>query len=125
MGYAIPHGSFTPERRYSLRVQAMRVCHSARAAERRVVALLQRARTWWDRLAQGNIDIAAIAREDQVNDSWVSRVVRLNFLAPPIVQAILNGTQPVSVTAASLRSADIPDAWDEHLAYFGMGPASR
>jgi site-specific DNA recombinase len=34
-----------------------------------LVALLQRARTWWDRLAQGDIDIAAIAREEQVNDS--------------------------------------------------------
>lgn len=90
-----------------------------------LVALLQRARTWWDRLAQGNIDIAAIAREEQVNDSWVSRVVRLNFLAPAIVEAILNGTQPVSVTAASLRSTDIPDAWDEQLAYFGMTAADR
>jgi site-specific DNA recombinase len=90
-----------------------------------LVALLQRARIWWDRLAQGNIDIAAIAREEQVNDSWVSRVVRLNFLAPVIVEAILNGTQPVSVTAASLRSTDIPDAWDEQLAYFGMMGAGR
>lgn len=77
------------------------------------------------RLGQDNIDIAAIAREEQVNDSWVSRVVRLNFLAPPIVEAILNGTQPVSLTAASLRSADVPDAWDEQLAYFGMVPAGR
>jgi DNA invertase Pin-like site-specific DNA recombinase len=90
-----------------------------------LVALLQRARNWWDRLAEGNIEIATIAREEQVNDSWVSRVVRLNFLAPPIVQAILNGTQPVSVTAASLRSADIPDAWDRQLAYFGMVPAGQ
>lgn len=75
-----------------------------------LVALLQRARIWWDRLAEGNIDIAAIAREEQVNDSWVSRVLRLNFLAPAIVEGILKGTQPVSATAASRRSADIPDA---------------
>jgi hypothetical protein len=35
-------------------------------------------------------------------------MVRLNFLAPQIVGAILAGTQPASVNAASLRSADLP-----------------
>jgi len=44
----------------------------------------------------------------------------LNFLAPPIIEAILSGTQPASVNAASLRSADIPAGWDEQLVYFGM-----
>lgn len=61
-----------------------------------------------------------MAREEQVNDSWISRMVRLNFLAPPIVEAILSGTQPIGVTAATLRSANIPNAWDDQLVYFGM-----
>ena len=85
-----------------------------------LVQLLVRAREWWSRLADGETDIATIAREEQVNDSWISRVVRLNFLAPTIVEAILTGTQPIGVTAATLRSANIRTAWDDQLAYFGM-----
>ena len=85
-----------------------------------LVQLLLRARAWWARLATGDIDIATIAREENVNDSWVSRVVRLNFLAPSIIEAIVSGTQPASINATSLRSADIPSGWDDQLAHFGM-----
>jgi hypothetical protein len=106
--------------------RALRLVHSngrpatLATADPGLVQLLARAREWWSRLAEGESDIATIAREEKVNDSWISRVVRLNFLAPAIIEAILSGTQPVGVTAASLRSADIPTAWDEQLAYFGM-----
>lgn len=85
-----------------------------------LVQLLVRAREWWARLSSGEADIATIAREEKINDSWISRVVRLNFLAPVIVDAILSGSQPITVTAATLRAADLPTRWDEQLAYFSM-----
>jgi DNA invertase Pin-like site-specific DNA recombinase len=81
-----------------------------------LVALLRKARTWWLQLQSGEIDITTIARNEKVNDSWVSRVVRLNFLAPAIVDAILAGSQPTTISAASLRSADLPISWDEQKA---------
>lgn len=85
-----------------------------------LVELLRKARNWWQLLQTGTIDIATIARDEQVNDSWVSRLVRLNFLAPPIVEAILAGTQPASVTATSLRTANLPIDWNEQIALFGV-----
>lgn len=85
-----------------------------------LIELLRKGRGWWLQLQTGTIDIATIAREEQVNDSWVSRLVRLNFLAPALVEAILAGTQPASLTAASLRSADLPIAWNEQMAMFGI-----
>jgi len=85
-----------------------------------LIELLRKGRGWWLKLQTGTIDIATIAREEQVNDSWVSRLVRLNFLAPALVEAILAGTQPVSLTAASLRTADLPIAWAEQMAMFGL-----
>ena len=54
-----------------------------------LVELLRKGRGWWDQLQTGTIDIATIAREEEVNDSWLSRIVRLNFLAPALVEAIL------------------------------------
>ena len=83
-----------------------------------LIALLRKARTWWLQLQSGDVDIATIARNEQVNDSWVSRMVRLNFLAPAIVDAILAGTQPTTITAATLRSAELPIGWEEQKALF-------
>ncbi|OHT18543.1 hypothetical protein BHE75_00517 [Sphingomonas haloaromaticamans] len=85
-----------------------------------LVELLRKGRSWWQQLQTGTIDIATIARDEKVNDSWVSRLVRLNFLAPPIVEAILAGTHPASVSATSLRTASLPVDWDEQMALFGM-----
>lgn len=85
-----------------------------------LIALLRKARNWWQQLQTGTSNIATIAREEKVNDSWVSRIVRLNFLAPAIVEAILSGTQPASVSATSLRTAKLPIDWDEQITMFGM-----
>lgn len=85
-----------------------------------LVELLRKARNWWEQLQTGTVDIATIAHQEKVNDSWISRVVRLNFLAPAIVEAILAGTQPAAVSATSLRAANLPIDWDEQIALFGM-----
>jgi hypothetical protein len=42
---------------------------------------------------------------------WISRVLRLNFVAPQIVDAILDGTQPASLTASTLLAAEVPLDW--------------
>ncbi|SCW76456.1 hypothetical protein SAMN02927924_02699 [Sphingobium faniae] len=85
-----------------------------------LIALLRKARNWWQQLQTGTINIATIAHEEKVNDSWISHIVRLNFLAPTIVEAILAGTQPASVSATSLRTASLPIDWDEQIVMFGM-----
>ena len=77
-----------------------------------LVRLLAKARSWWNRIAEGGIEIAALAREEDINPSYVSRVVRLNFLAPALVEDILQGKQPASVSAQSLRLADLPVDWE-------------
>ena len=83
-----------------------------------LVRLLERARTWWKRIAKGGIDIAALAREEDINPSYVSRVVRLNFLAPALVEEILAGKQPASVSAQSLRLSDLPVHWGSQQKLF-------
>jgi hypothetical protein len=99
--------------------RAVRLVHSnglaatAGTADPGLVALLVNARRWWDRIATGEIDIATLAREEGVNDSWMSRVIRINFLSPRIIEAILTGTQPVNVTARWLRCQAISLDWDE------------
>jgi hypothetical protein len=67
-----------------------------------LVKLLVKARGWWAKLASGEMDITALAAAEGANDSYVSRVVRLAFLAPDIVDAILAGKQRASVNATAV-----------------------
>jgi site-specific DNA recombinase len=54
-----------------------------------------------------------VARRDGVGKQYVSRLVRLAFLAPEIVERIVAGRQPPELTAQALRTRrfDIPVDW--------------
>jgi hypothetical protein len=54
--------------------------------------------------------IAEIAATENINESYVGRVLRLTLLAPDIVEAILNGRQPIDITMAVLMRG-YPVGW--------------
>jgi DNA invertase Pin-like site-specific DNA recombinase len=63
--------------------------------------------------------ISEIASREAVNLGDVSRSLQLAFLAPEIVEAILDGRQPVSLTATQLRRLEnLPLCWDEQRVLF-------
>jgi len=81
-----------------------------------LIDVLVEARCQPSKLSGGNSDITALARAESVNDSWVTRVVRLNFLAPELVTAILDGSQPAALNAAALTSSGPPPMrWPEQV----------
>jgi hypothetical protein len=53
--------------------------------------------------------IEEIAEAENINSSYVSRVLRMTLLAPEIVEAILAGRQPESLTMARAMR---PFPWD-------------
>ena len=70
--------------------------------------------------AQG-LSLSAIARRAGANVGDVSRSLQLAFLAPDLVEAILDGTQPVALTAERLkRAGELPLLWDEQRAMLGV-----
>jgi hypothetical protein len=46
----------------------------------------------------------------------VSRSLQLAFLAPDLVETILDGTQPVALTSEQLKRAGLPLLWEEQRA---------
>ena len=115
---ASPTITLTSQVRLTRTGRAVRLIHSnGRAAtagtpDPALVNLLVLARRWWARLATGETDITSLARSEGVNDSWVTRVVRLNFLAPQIVDAVLEGTQPASLSPSALVSTELSLDWN-------------
>jgi hypothetical protein len=68
-----------------------------------MVKALARAFRWRKMLETGKYAaIDEIAASERINSSNVRRVLRLTLLAPDIVEAILDGRQPVELTLAVL-----------------------
>jgi len=63
-----------------------------------------------------------IATHFDVSKGDVSKLIRLAFLAPDIVQSILDGTGPVSLTADRLRRlSELPTCWQAQQRLLGDG----
>ena len=85
---------------------------------RTLIAARSRVADWLDP-AQA-LSVSAIARRDGVDVGDVSRSLQLAFLAPDLVEGILDGTQPLALTAERLkRLGDLPLIWDAQRALLG------
>ena len=81
-----------------------------------LVKALARAFRWRKLLETGvHGTVDEIARAEGINDSYVSRILRLTLLAPDIVEAILDGRQPPALTLARLMKP-FPVAWEDQRA---------
>ena len=81
-----------------------------------MVKALARAFRWRNMLEKRtHSTIVEIATEEQINESYVSRLLRLTLLAPDIVEAIVEGRQPSEVTLAKLMER-LPERWSEQRA---------
>ena len=72
---------------------------------------LARGFRWRKLLETGHFaTIQEIAEAENINPSYISRVLRLTLLAPEIVEAILAGTQPAGLTRAEVMKP-FPLTW--------------
>ncbi|MCB1379515.1 MAG: hypothetical protein KDK89_14285 [Alphaproteobacteria bacterium] len=63
-----------------------------------IVKAIARAHRWKRVLESGEFaSVAELAAAEKINQSYVCRVLRLTLLAPDIVEAILDGRQPVEL----------------------------
>ena len=58
--------------------------------------------------------ILELAAAERINSSYVNRILRLTLLAPDIVEAILEGPQPVEMTLVALMRP-LPRLWQEQV----------
>jgi hypothetical protein len=70
------------------------------------------------------LTVEDIAAAEAINASYVSRVLRLTLLAPEIVEAILDGSQPNEITLAVLMRP-FPVEWHAQVkAFAGDEPST-
>lgn len=84
-----------------------------------MVKALARAFRWQDILENGTYStVKEIAFNERINESYVSRVLRLTLLAPEIVESIVEGRHPPQMTLATLMDW-MPISWRDQLAAIG------
>ncbi len=85
-----------------------------------LVLALARTRSWIRALRQAQlVDTAEIAQRYELSDAHVRRLLRFAYLAPDIVEAIVEGRQPRILTVKLLLTG-IPLDWVDQRAAFGF-----
>jgi site-specific DNA recombinase len=83
----------------------------AQNADPALLKAIARAHRWFDDLVTGRVSsMAEIGKREGLPKNYVSWLIRLAFLAPEIVEAIVQGNHPPELTAQALitRRIDLP-----------------
>ena len=84
-----------------------------------LIKALARGRAWFAELATGRArSLEELAKRDGISRRYIRRLVGLAFLSPRLVEAILKGQQPVTLTATRLSELDLPLDWTEQRRLF-------
>jgi site-specific DNA recombinase len=79
-----------------------------------LIKAIARGRVWFEELATGRArSLEELAKRDGITRRYIRRLVGLAFLSPGLVEAILQGRQPVELTATRLTELDLPLDWTE------------
>jgi len=84
-----------------------------------LVKAVVRAHRWRQLIESGEYSSSAeLAKAEKVNDSYLSRILRLTLVAPDITEAILTGRQPSTLQLDELLKP-LPAVWElQHTALF-------
>jgi site-specific DNA recombinase len=84
-----------------------------------LLKFVARAHVWWEQTRSGST-VGALAKCEGVTKRLVSLHLPAAFLAPDILQLIVDGRQPGTLTAQALRAKVIPALWDDQRTMFGI-----
>lgn len=72
-------------------------------------------------LANRTKSIPQLAKEKRIGQSFFARLLRLNYLAPDIQAAIVDGTQPPGLTRHKMLYSSLPLDWEQQRQLMGFG----
>ena len=82
-----------------------------------LITAIVRSYKWNRMIERGDIKIASdIAKQEGVERTYASDVLRLKYLAPDIVTMIMNGTQPRTLNVSQLVRQKLPLDWQAQKA---------
>ena len=76
----------------------------------------------WQQILKNDkrMTVAHLADKENVAVSYFSKILRLNYVAPDIISAILDGKQPRSLKLQDFMTKPIPNLWQEQKEMLGF-----
>ena len=92
----------------------------AQRVDTALVKAIVRAHRWRQMLESGEYASSAeLAKAEKVNDSYLSRILRLTLIAPDVIEAIVSGRQPSTLQLDGLLKP-LPAAWERQRSALGL-----
>lgn len=66
------------------------------------------------------ISLSDIARDEEISTSHATKIYRLNFISPKIIENIVNGTAPRDLRLQDIFAKKSPDIWREQEELWGF-----
>ena len=88
--------------------------------DRYLIKILANGFTYRETQEAKNLNLHELAEIYHQDPAYIGAQIRLTFLAPDIIDAILRGAQPKTMTAKELLRASIPASWPEQRKLFGF-----
>jgi hypothetical protein len=93
---------------------------SPASPDRPLLKALIRAYRWRTQLESGVCtSIAQIAAREQNNETYVGKLLQLTFLAPGLIESIVEGCQTERLSLSTIRKISLPIDWTEQRRLFG------
>ena len=87
-----------------------------------LIKAVARAHPWPEKIIRGELTgLRSIAQLTGLDEHYAGRILNCSFLAPDIVEAILDGRQPADLTVQKLLRS-LPLAWAEQRQRLGFVP---
>jgi hypothetical protein len=87
-----------------------------------LIKAIARAHPWPEKIIRGELTgLHSIAQLTGLDEHYAGRILNCSFLAPDIVEAILDGRQPPDLTVQKLLRC-LPLAWTEQRQRLGFAP---
>ncbi len=93
---------------------------SVRHPKPSLIKAIARAHGWYEKVVQGDaLDMRSLARQAGLTERYVGKVFGCAFLAPDIIESILEGRQPQDLNFEKLCE-HVPSSWAEQRERFGL-----
>ena len=111
-----PNAEREPARLRSFYLKAIE--RSEALIDNTMVKLIARGHRWHRKLFDGtHASIEDLAKSENISPSFVSRILRLAYLSPTLVEAILDGKYPAHLTMKDLMEP-FPMDWERQREHF-------
>ena len=86
----------------------------------KLVDAFAKAYSWQEMIKNEEVgSLSEIAKIEKTDKSHIAKIFKLNYVAPDIIEAILDGKQPELLTLKDFKKG-VPDLWEEQRDLFGF-----